>query len=260
MSTLPAVRVWESHLVLMRRIWKTDILLNLLQPILFILGMGLGVGSLVDRRAGSVAALGDVPYLAFLAPGLMATTAMMIGAFEALWPLLGGFKWGGSFEAMAATELTPRQVVLGEMLWWTTRCGISVIGVAIVLLVIPDTRSWGVVWAIPVATACGVAFAVLVGTWTSTREFDGSFSNITRLVITPLFLFGGAFYPVSSLPDVLEPIAYVTPLWHAVELCRDLSLHRAGWAESLLHIGVLAAFITVGWRICQRTFTRRLHR
>jgi lipooligosaccharide transport system permease protein len=146
------------------------------------------------------------------------------------------------------------------MLWWTTRCGISVIGVAVVLLCIPDTRSWGVIFSIPVATACGLAFAVLVGSWTSTREFDNSFSNITRLVITPLFLFGGAFYPVSSLPDAIEPIAYVTPLWHAVELCRDLSLHRAGWLESSIHVSVLAGFIIVGWFGCRRNFTKRLHR
>ena len=260
MSTLPSVRVWESHLYVMRRIWKTDVLLNLLQPVLFILGMGLGVGSLVDRRIESASTLGDVPYLTFLGPGLMATTAMMIGAFEALWPLLGGFKWGGSFEAMAATELTPQQVVRGEVLWWTTRCGISVLGVAVVLLCIPDTRSIGIVWAVPVATACGVAFAAMTGSWTSTREFDNSFSNISRLVITPLFLFGGAFYPVSSLPDAIEPIAYVTPLWHAVELCRDLSLHRASWGESLVHVSVLLGFIVVGWIMCQRNFAKRLHR
>jgi len=100
----------------------------------------------------------------------------------------------------------------------------------------------------------------MTGSWTSTREFDNSFSNISRLVITPLFLFGGAFYPVSSLPDAIEPIAYVTPLWHAVELCRDLSLHRAGWGESLVHVSVLVAFIALGWVLCQRNFAKRLHR
>lgn len=260
MSTPAPVRVWESRYLVLRRIWRTDLLLNFVQPLMYLLGIGLGVGSLVDRRIESTESLGGIDYVAYLGPGLMATTAMIIGSFEALWPVLSGFKWSGEFEAMAATSITPRQIVNGQMLWWATRLGIAVVGVAVVLALHPDTRSWGILPAVPVAVLCGLAFAMVIGSWSSTREYDSSFSNVPRLVITPLFLFGGAFYPIDSLPAGLRPIAWFTPLWHAVEACRGFQLGTLGFGEALLHIGILVAFVVAGWFGCRRAFERRLYR
>lgn len=260
MSTPAAVRVWESHLAVLRRIWRTELLLNFVQPLMYLLGIGLGVGSLVDRRVESTTSLGGVDYVAYLGPGLMATTAMIIGSFEALWPVLSGFKWSGEFEAMAATTITPRQIVNGQMLWWATRLAIAVVGVAVVLAIHPDTRALGILPSIPIAVLCGLSFAMVICSWSATREYDSAFSNVPRLVITPLFLFGGAFYPIESLPSGLRPIAYVTPLWHAVEACRGLQLGTIGFGATMGHLGVLLAFVAVGWFGCRRAFVKRLHR
>lgn len=260
MTTLPAVRVWEYYATLLRRTWKTEVLLGLLQPLVFLLGMGLGVGSLVNSRASAVDALGGVPYVAFLAPGLLATTGMLVGSMESTYPIMAGFKWQRFFEAMTATRLTPSQVVRGLFLWLSTRIGIFVTGVAVVLALFPDTRSWGLLLAIPSAVLCGLAFASVISCYAAVCEYDASFNYIQRFVITPLFLFGGAFYPIDSLPIGLRPIAWVTPLWHGVELCRGFSLHTMGGAEALGHVAVMAAYVMVGATMCRRLFIKRLYR
>lgn len=260
MATPASIRVLESHLLILQRIWKTNLTLSFLQPLLFFLGMGIGVGSLVNDRASSADSLGNIPYAAFLGPGLLATTAMLTAAGESLWPVLGGFKWDGCYEAMAATRLTPQQVVRGQFLWLAVRMGIAVGGVAVVLAVYPDTRSWGIIPAVPAALICGLSFTTWITAWAASREYDTSFSNVQRLIITPLFLFGGAFYPVDSLPIGLQPIAWVTPLWHGVELCRGLMLHTLGITDFIFHVAVMVAWIIPGWIICDRMFSRRLNR
>lgn len=260
MATPASVRVLEMQSLLLKRIWKTNLTLSFLQPLFFFLGMGLGVGSLVNDRPTSAEALGNVSYVAFLGPGLLATTAMLTAAGESLWPVLGGFKWDGTYEAMAATRLTAAQVVRGQFLWLAVRMGIAVGGVAVVLAVHPDTRTWGVLPAVPAALLCGLVFTAWLTAWAASREYDSSFSMVQRMVVTPLFLFGGAFYPVDSLPDWLRPVAWVTPLWHGVELCRGFVLHTLGAADLLLHVSVLVVWLVPGWIVCNRFFARRLYR
>lgn len=247
-------------MTLLKRIWKTNLTLGFVQPVLFLLGMGLGVGSLVDARSGSTEALGGVGYLGFLAPALLATTAMLVGSFESTYPVLAGFKWEGTFESMAATTLTSRQIVAGQLLWWATRVSLAVVGVTIVLTIVPETRSWGLVPATLSAVLCGLSFSTTVGAYAATREYDQSFNYVQRFVVTPLFLFGGAFYPIDALPGALKPIAWVTPLWHGVELTRGFVLESIDFFAVLGHLGVLVAYVGLGLFLCDRYFSRRLYR
>jgi len=106
----------------------------------------------------------------------------------------------------------------------------------------------------------GLAFAVPLAAWTSTREGDASFPAILRFGLIPMFLFAGAFFPVDQLPALLRPIAYVTPLYHGVELCRNAVLHRLEVGSTAIHVGVLLAVIAVTWVIARRLFTKRLYR
>lgn len=247
-------------MTLLKRIWKTNLTLGFVQPILFLLGMGLGVGSLVDSQTSSSASLGGVDYLAFLGPGLLATTAMLVGSFESTYPVLAGFKWEGTFESMAATTLSSRQIVSGQLLWWATRVALGVVGVGVVLAVVPDTRSWGLIPATLSAILCGLSFSTTVAAYAATREYDQSFNYVQRFVVTPLFLFGGAFYPVDSLPAVVRPIAWVTPLWHGVELSRGFVLESIGFWAVTGHVVVLVAYVMLGLVLCDRFFARRLYR
>lgn len=253
------MRVWESNLAVYRRIWKSNLLGSFVQPLLYLLGMGVGVGSLVDRGGSSSELLGGVEYVAFLAPALVATSAMMVVAQEALWPVMDGFMWSHAYVAMSATPIQPTEVAAGVALWHATRAAITATGVAVVLALFPDTRAWGLLPAIPFAVLTGLAFALPISAWASTRRVDISFPMILRFGIVPMFLFAGAFYPIEQLPAWLRPVAYATPLWHGVELCRGAVLGTLGALEALAHVGVLVAFALAGYLACRRTFTRRLH-
>jgi lipooligosaccharide transport system permease protein len=254
----PPLRVWESSLAVYRRVWVSNVLGSLVQPLLYLLGMGLGVGALIDKSPGSSSTLGGVSYLAFFAPALIATTAMFAAANEGMWPVLDGFMWSNSFRSMAATPLRSIDIVNGQSLWMATRAGISASGVAAVLALFDDTRSWGLLAAVAAAVLTGLALGLPLIAWSSTRHLDQSFPAIMRFAITPMFLFAGAFYPVAQLPGWLRPVAFVTPLWHGVELCRGSVLGTLGARDALGHVAVLCAFTLVGWSVCRVTFARRL--
>ena len=257
--TTPApLRVWEGQLVRYRAIWRSNVMGAFVQPFLYLLGMGLGVGALVDSGSNSDEMLGGLSYFEFLAPALLATSAMMVSSSESTWPVFLGFKWGRTYHAAAATPLTPAQIMSGIAMWQTTKAMITATGVALALCLFPETRTWGLVPGVLFAVCTGVAFAAPLTAWTATREVDNSFPTIQRFVITPLFLFGGAFYPIEQLPGWLQTIAKLTPIWHGVELCRDSVNGRLEWGTTLVHVAYLSLFALVGWLIAGRTFAKRL--
>lgn len=259
MAATPAtVRVWEAHFTQYRAIMWSNILGSFVQPFMYLLGMGLGVGALVDRRSESAALLDGLSYYEFLAPALIATTAMMIGAQSALWPVMGGFKWHYTFHAQASTPLSPRDILVGKLLFDGTRCAIAATGVAAALAWFDGTRSFGLLLTVPFGALCGLAFTAPIMVWSASRDSPESFPAVIRFGIIPLFLFGGAFYPVGQLPDVLEPFATATPLWHGVELCRGAVHGTLGVRAAIVHVAVLTAFLAVGAKLAIRSFERRL--
>lgn len=260
MGTPGAVRVWERSLLLHRRVWRTSLLGSFLQPLLYLMGMGLGVGALVDGTSGSPELLGGVTYFAFIAPALLAASAMLVGSQDSLWPLLDGFLWGNAYRSMTSTPLRPTQVAGGLTLWHATRGLLTVLGVAVVLSLFADTRSWGLLTAVPAGVLTGLAFALPITAWTATRETDMSFPSIMRFGIIPMFLFAGVFYPIDQLPAAVRPVAMITPLWHGVELCRGAVLGTLGAADAVVHVGALLVFVVGGWLLCRWAFTRRLAR
>jgi lipooligosaccharide transport system permease protein len=257
-GTAPAIRVWERSMLQHRRVWRTSLLGSFLQPLLYLVGMGLGVGGLVDGTAGSPGLLGGVTYLAFIAPALLAASAMLVCSQDSLWPLLDGFLWSNSYRAMTATPLTPAQVAGGLSLWHATRALMTVVGVAVVLTFFADTRTWGLLAAVPAGVLTGLAFALPLTAWTASREGDASFPAILRFAIIPMFLFAGVFYPIDQLPSAFQPVAMVTPLWHGVQLCRGAVLGTLGIGEGTVHVAVLLAYVAGGWVLCRRAFTKRL--
>jgi lipooligosaccharide transport system permease protein len=260
MATPAAIRVWESHFRLYRTIWRSNVMGAFVQPFLYLLGMGVGVGALVDRGDDASRLLDGLTYFQFLAPALIATTAMMVASGEALWPVLGGFKWQNGYHAAAATPLTPADIATGVGLWHGTKALIAASGVAFALVLFDDTRTPALLIAVPFGALTGLAIASVLTAWTATREQDQSFPTINRFVIMPLFLFGGAFYPIDQLPEWLQWVAMATPLWHGVELTRDAVNERLELEPTLIHLAYLTVFVLVGRLAAQRSFTARLAR
>ena len=258
MSTPTAVRVWENHLIRYRKIWGSHLLGAFVQPVLYLFAMGLGVGALIDRNASSIVLLDGVSYFAFLAPALLATTGMMSGGQTSLWEVADGFIWSHRYQAMASTPLTPREIADGLALWHATRTALAVTAVAAVLALFDETRTWGLLVAIPVGVLTGLAFALPISAWSSTRKNGSSFPAVIRFVLIPMFLFGGAFFPIDLLPDWLQPVAYVTPLWHGIELCRGAVISSFDAEPVALHLAVLIAYAGAGLLACRIAFSKTL--
>jgi lipooligosaccharide transport system permease protein len=252
-------RVLEHRFLQYRRTYRASLFSSFLLPVLFLAAMGLGLGSYVTDEGGS---LGGVSYLAFLAPGLLASTAMQSAAFEATFPIMGGLVWNKIFHAMYATPISGRDIALGNLLWIAIRLTlISTVFTGVIVLFGAATSPL-IVLAIPVAVLTGMAFAAPIAAFSATQRTPEKFNAIFRFGVTPLFLFSGTFYPVESLPVFVQPLAWVTPLWHGVELARGLSLGTIGETPvlAIVHLVVLLAFVGVGSYLAARTITARLVR
>jgi lipooligosaccharide transport system permease protein len=253
-----AIRAFRFWLVNYRRTWRGTIYSSVLGPVLYLGAMGLGLGSLVD--AHGTASLGDVSYLAFLAPGLLAANAMQTAMDESLYPVFAAVKWQKTYQAAASTPLRPGDLYRGHILFTTMRLAMNIVIFLIIMVAFGAARSAWVLAAVPVALLTGLAFAAPLDAFAVTQEKnDQAFAVIFRFGLIPLFLFSGTFFPVTQLPALIRPLAYVTPLWHGVALCRSLSLGTADWPGALGHIGYLAAVTLVGLAAGQRTYRRRLY-
>ena len=252
---LQPLRAYEHWLAQYKRVWRGTIGTSLINPLLYLAALGVGLGTIVDKSQNAPA---GVPYLDFIAPGLLAAAAMQTAATESSWPVMGAIKWTRTYYAMTATPLTERDVLIGHQLFVITRV---VTGSAAYLLVVAAfgaVHSWLGLLAIPVAVAIGTAFSMPMAAYAAATESDTSFPPIFRFVIVPMFLFSGTFFPVSQMPLLLELLAYVTPIWHGVELCRGLMLGTVELLPALGHVAYLLAWTFGGLALARRTYRRRL--
>jgi lipooligosaccharide transport system permease protein len=260
-STLAgAARVFEYCLLTYRRTWRGSVVSSFLNPALFLLAMGVGLGSLVDKghTSGATVSLGHVTYLQYLAPGLLAATLMQIAAFECTYPVMAAIKWVRTYFAMLASPVSVTGIVLGRFLWVTARMLMTAASFVLVMALFGAVASADVVWAIPVAVLTGLAYAGPITAFAATRDNDAAFSGLFRFVIMPMFLFSGTFFPISQLPPVLRPLAYVTPLWHGVTLCRQLAFGHATAIGVVSHCGYLLVWMVAGMACAVVTHRRRL--
>jgi lipooligosaccharide transport system permease protein len=249
------VRVVEREARVYARLWRGVVFSMFLNPVLYLAAMGLGLGGLVDEHAGKV---GGLPYLDFVAPGLLVASAMQLAAEESMWPVLGGVKWMRYFHGVVATPIRPGELYGGFVAWTAMRgaLGSSVfIAVAALLGAIPS--AWGVL-AVPAAALCAAAFCALLAAFSVRLETDQAFPMVMRLGVLPLFLFSGTFFPISQLPHGLRPLAGFSPLWHGVELARAATTGHFDAPAIAAHLAVLVGCIAVGAWFGVRGFTQRL--
>jgi lipooligosaccharide transport system permease protein len=225
-------------------------------PLIYLFALGVGLASLVPQGVG------DVTYLQFVAPALMATAAMTVTANETSYPVMMGFKWNPIFFGMNAAPISGAQIVNGMMIHIALRVVVTVsiyFGIIVLFGAVPS--SWG--WlAILAATLTGMAIGVIIATYTSTITEDrGQMAMLQRFGITPLFLFSGTFFPLEQLPIFLQPIGWVSPLWHGTELGRvaTYGLDEPIWL-TVTHVGYLTTLFIVGLWATRKHFTRRLNK
>jgi lipooligosaccharide transport system permease protein len=249
------LRVYEYWLMQYKRTWRGTAITSVINPVFYLGALGVGLGTLVNKSGGEP--LG-VPYVDFVAPGMLASTAMIIASGEASWPVIGSFKWTRQYFAMLATPLGPRDILVGHQLWMTTRVASTSAVYLAVIAAFGGINSWWGVLALPAAVVLGAAFTAPFAAYAATKENDAAFVPVNRFVIVPMFLFSGTFFPVSKLPLLLEWLAYATPLWHGVDLCRELTLGDVHPLRALGHLGYLSLFIVAGLTWADRTYAERL--
>jgi lipooligosaccharide transport system permease protein len=255
MLALRQVDYWAT---VYRRVWRGTIVSSFVLPLFYLAGMGIGLGRYVDD-AGASAALGGLSYLEFIGPGLLATTAMQTAVGESTYPVFSYFRWMKVYDAMIASPLRVRDVLAGHLGYVTFRLATTCAVLLGVLGVFGAARSpAGAVGAGLVAVLVGLAFATPIFALSARLEGDSGFALVYRLGLIPMFLFSGAFFPVSQLPAGVAWLARITPAWHGVELCRALTTGRVDWLPALGHVGYLLVWIAAGWWLAERAFTRRL--
>jgi lipooligosaccharide transport system permease protein len=251
--------VVEHAWVWYRRNWRATVVSSVLQPLLFLLAFGVGFGALVEGGGGVAAATGGVGYLVWLAPALLAVSAVQTAAFESSYPVLSGFKWQRHYHGMTAGPVSPAQVALGHIAWValkTAGAGVVYVGV---IAVFGGVASPGIVVSLLAAVLTGAAVAALVTAFSATLDNEGTaFSVLFRFVVIPMTLFSGTFFPIDRLPGWVQPVAWVSPLWHGTEIARAAALDRWQPLAALGHTAYLLALLVLGAILAARLFTRRL--
>ena len=252
-----SVRAFQCWLTVYRRIWRSTIYSSMLSPLLYLGAMGLGLGGLVDRHG--TASLGGVSYLAFVAPAILATGAMNTAMGEASYPVFGSVKWNKIYVAAQASPLGPGDIFRGHLMFMTMRIAMNAALVTVYIWALGATRSAWVVLAWPAATLTGLAFAAPIAAWAVSVKSENNFAYMFRFGMMPLMLFSGTFFPISQLPGWLRLLAYATPLWHGVDLCRMLSLGLLDLPLALINVAYLAVLSGIGVWAGARTYRRRLY-
>jgi len=233
---------------------RPTIINGLLSPLLFLFTVGFGLGSQIDDPS----ALGTVDYASFVGPGVLATVAVQQASSQSLWPTLGAIKWEGTYQTALTTPLTPAELASGHIMWIGTRVLLGSVMYTSVLALLGITSSWLTLLAPFAASLTAMAFASVISGWVATRDQDYAFSIVNRVIITPVFLFSGAFFPLDQVPRIVELAAQLLPAWHGVQLCRGLIVGGIDATTGMGHLGVIIAWLVAGWLLATHTFTRRL--
>lgn len=247
-------RVVEGSARVYRRTWRGSVMSTFLSPVLFLLAMGVSLGKLVDAGTSDL----GVDYLTFLAPGLLASNAMTTAAGDSAFPVMAGIKWRRTYEAILSTPIRVADLVAGHFGWVAIRLLFVTLVYGGVMIAFGATTVLEGLLAVPPALLTGIAVSTVVTAYTARLKDETGLSSLFRWGVTPLFLFSGTFFPISQLPGWLQPVAYATPLFHGVELCRWIALGFTPHISPWLSLAYLLAMTALGWWLSNRLMHRRL--
>lgn len=238
-----------------RRYWKSNLYSSGLQPLLFLVAMGLGFGSQV--KAGP--ATGGLSYLQYIAPALLVSAAMQNAVGESTYPVLSGFKWQKDYLAVTATPVTPGQLLGGHFAWVGLRLLLSGTVYALIALAFGAWLNAGAILVVLAGVFTGLACAAPVTAFAASTFDEGvRFNALFRFVVMPMTLFAGTFFPIEQIPLALRWLAWISPLWHGNQLARGVTLGGVPPLAMLGHFAFLSALLASGALVARRYFYRRL--
>ncbi|MEO6295274.1 MAG: ABC transporter permease [Candidatus Limnocylindria bacterium] len=249
-----ARRLVERNIMVYRHQWII-ILSGVFEPIFYLLGIGLGLGAIIQEvplTDGRV-----VAYAAFVAPALLATAAMNGAVFETIFNVFFKLNYAKTYEGVLATPMGITEIALGEMMWALMRAALYAIAMFVIMLFAGLILSpWGLLM-VPAALLVAAAFAAAGLAGTSYLRTVNDFDVPMGLVVMPMFLFSGTFFPISIYPLPIQVFMQATPLYHAISLIRGLSTGNVGTAQ-VWDLAYLVAFFAICMWIAMRQMERKL--
>jgi lipooligosaccharide transport system permease protein len=237
MNIKRAFRVWQRHLAVYTKLYKSSIALNFVEPVLYLAAMGLGLGAFVKEING-------VPYVNFIAPGIIASSSMFAAIYECTYGTYVRMTYQKTFDAILATPVNIGDLVAGELIWGATKSLLYGTIIIIVISIFGLVDSPLIILAVPFLFISGLIFAEISVIFTAIVPGIDSFNYFYTLFMTPMFLFSGIFFPLDNLPAVVLKIAFFTPLYHLVNICRGFASGKVstpGW--DIVWILVVAALL-----------------
>jgi lipooligosaccharide transport system permease protein len=247
-SALQGVMVRE--VVNFSSFWRSSTFSSTVDPTIYLLAFGFGFGSLVSTVAG-------VPYIEFVATGIVATTVLFAGAFPAMYSTFVKYEFQHTYDAILAAPVDTEELVTGEALWIAARVGVYGTVPIVVGIIFGLDPSWGMLLVPPIAALSAYGWAAFGIFIAAKSEKIESFSYWQSGLLTPMFLVAGTFFPLSGLPEWAQVLGNVNPLYHCVQLVRDAVFGSWSWA-TLGHFAFLVAFGLIAWRLAIRFMERKL--
>lgn len=250
--SLRFVPVWRRNFLVWRKLTVPSILGNLADPLLYMLGFGYGLGALVREMDG-------MSYIAFIAAGTVCSSTMNSASFESMYSSFSRMHVQRTWDAILNTPIDLDDIVVAEVVWSASKATLSGVAVLLVATLLGLTQSWLALWIIPLALLAGLTFASLGLIMTALSPSYDFFMYYFTLVITPMMLMCGVFFPIDQLPPALQSVAAVLPLTHAVAIARPL---MNGWVPAglLLDLAVLVAYGLIGFQLALALTRKRLLR
>ena len=254
-----SLRYAESEVIAYRRTWRGTLITSFVNPVFFLAAMGAGLGTLVDGGTGWSF---SVPYITFVASGLIAANGMQNGAGDGSFPVMAGIIWRKNFFGTITTPLGPEDIIWGRLIWGIGRLFFTLLVFAIISYFFGALELGPAALAVFPGVLTGIAFTAAITAWTLTQTDGRSLSTLFRFAIVPLFLFSGTFFPITGLPGWLQPVAYATPLFHGVELARKVALPDATDIVTTMpvwiHVVYLTAMTALGIYLSIRLLDKRI--
>lgn len=253
-----ATAAWRAFLLqvaLYKHIWHGTVFSTVMLPILYMVSIGIGVGAYIDG-----ASLGGVTYAEFIAPGLICSVSVMMLGNDMVYPVFGGYReWGGSYLAQRATPLRPVDILNGHLLYavvFRPLSGCTVVAVVLAFFGV-YASAWGAL-AVVAAVFVSASVAPWVFAWCSSLKNDAMLNAVFRFAIMPITLFSGVFFPAERMPVFLQPLVWLSPLWHGTELARAATADVTPALPPIAHLAYLVLLAIGGWYVARRVIVQRL--
>ena len=242
--------VWRRNLLVWRKLAIASVLGNIADPLLYMLALGYGLGSLIGE-------VGGMTYIAFIGTGMVCQSAMFTASFEGMYSAFSRMHVQRTWDGIINAPIALDDVVLAEWIWCASKAVLSTVAILAVIMALGYGHTWLAIWVLPLGFLVGLVFGAFGLVMNALAPGYDFFTYFFTLVLTPMLLFSGVYFPIDQMPAALASIANVLPLKHAIDLARPLMMGRVP-SDILVHIAVLAAYAIVAYYVALVLTRKRL--